>query len=137
MNFKRLGTTCIILIVTFFILEMVIHGVILNGMYEQTASVWRGKDEMMQLMPWMYLGEAIFALTFGVIYAYGFDPKRKPRVWQGLRFGILMAFLIAPMTSLSWYVILPIPGVLASYEFIASVVEMLALGLVAGLVYKR
>lgn len=137
MNLKRLSITCVVLIITFFVLEMVIHGIILSGMYGQTASVWRPENEMMSLMPWMHLGQAIFAIAFGVIYAYGFDPKKKPRVWQGLRYGILMAFLIAPMSSLSWYVILPIPGILASYEFIASVVEMLTLGLVAGLIYKR
>ena len=55
---------------------------------------------------------------------------------QGIRFGLLMAFLQAPLMSLIWYSVLPIPASLAVSWLIGGVLMQTALGVVVGFVYR-
>lgn len=119
-----------------FALELSIHGNILSGFYSQTASLWRPQAEMEALIGYIIAGELIFAFVFAWIYAQGYEPL-KSGLGQGIRFGILIGLLVAPTAVLMWYVILPIPGELAFYWFLAGMVESIALGIVTGLIYKH
>lgn len=135
MNVTRAIITGILLSILFIFLEFLVHGVMLNNIYMQTASVWRPDAEMMSMMYLMTIAEALFAFFYAIIFAVGFDVN-KPAAGQGFRFGVLMACLFAPYSALSSYVILPIPAMLAVYWFVADVVVMIVLGIVAGLIYK-
>lgn len=135
MNVTRAIITGILLSIMFVFLEFLIHGVMLNDIYMQTASIWRPEAEMMSMMYLMTIGEVLFAFFYAIIFAAGYDVN-KPAMGQGFRFGVLMACLIAPFSAMSWYVILPIPAMLAVYWFVADVVVMIALGIAAGLLYK-
>lgn len=84
----------------------------------------------------MTLGQFLFAKFFTAIFAKGYETG-KNGLGQGLRFGALVGLMLAPMNSLVWYVILPIPAALALYWLAAGFVEMVVLGLVAGAVYKK
>jgi hypothetical protein len=44
--------------------------------------------------------------------------------------------MLSVMNGFAWYVILPIPLVLAFYWFLATLVEFIIVGVVAGLVYR-
>ena len=135
MNKGRVILTGIALIVVYVVLECLVHGDFLKNIYMQTSSVWRPQAEMKQLFWYMLLGEVIFAYMFAVIFAKGYE-RGKPGLGQGLRYGLLMALLLGPPMGLIWYAVLPIPGMLAVYWALATFVEMLILGLVAGLIYK-
>ena len=135
MNVSRAVVTGIVLSILFVFLEYLVHGMILRDIYVQTASLWRPESEMANLMYFMIAGEAIFAFFFAIIFAAGYNVN-KPANGQGFRFGLLMACLIAPYYALCWYTILPIPSILAVYWFIANVIMMIVLGIVAGLLYK-
>ena len=135
MNVKKAIIAGIVLAILFVFLEFLVHGVMLHDIYMQTSSVWRPEAEMMGLMCYMIIGEALFAFFFAIIFAAGYDVK-KPASGQGFRFGLLMACLIAPFSALSWYVILPIPAILAVYWFVDDAIVMIVLGVVAGLIYK-
>lgn len=136
MNLKRALLTGFILFIVLFAFEFIVHSVLLKDMYMQTASIWRAESEMQSMMWIMIAVQALFAFTLGIIYAYGYNAG-KSGLGQGLRFGFLMAVLLAPYSSLSWYVILPIPGILAIYWLIAGCVKMIVLGITAGLTYKN
>ena len=136
MNNKRWIQASIAVFVALFLLEFFINGILLQDVYKKTASVWRSEPEMMSMMWLMWLGYAIFAPFFTFIYAKGFEPK-KPGLEQGLRFGLYMGLAFVPMQNLIWFVVLPIPGVLAFYWFLAGMVELVALGAIAGLIYKK
>lgn len=136
MKIARVALTGIILSIVYIASEMWIHGHLLMGLYTQTASIWRPEVDMNHLAWMMIVGEVIFAVMFGVIYAAGYDAH-KSGLGQGLRFGFMMALFLAPMTGLMWYVILPIPMILAVYWFLAGFAQMLLLGIVAGLVYRK
>lgn len=134
-NCKSACITAVALIIIYVLLNVLIHGVMLKDMYMQTASIWRPETEMNSLMCYMLIGEAIFAFFFAMIFAAGYDAN-KGGLGQGMRFGFLMACLIAPSMALCWYTILPIPVMLAVYWFIADFVCMIVLGAAAGLIYK-
>lgn len=135
MDKKRIIITGIVLSIVYIILDYVVHGVLLHDIYMQTSSVWRTEDDMSQLSWMMFLAEIIFAFVFAAIYAKGYE-RGKGGLWQGYRFGLLMGLLLGPAMGLSWYVVLPIPGILAVYWAVAMFVDMIILGMVAGLVYK-
>jgi hypothetical protein len=134
MNTKRWLLASVAVLVVFMVLEFVIHGVLLQGIYHQTASVWRPEAEMQRLMWIFWVGYLVFAPFFAFIYAKGYE-KGKPGLGQGFRFGLYMGAMLSVVHSYGWYVILPIPLVLSCYWFAAILVEFVAAGIAAGLVY--
>jgi hypothetical protein len=135
MNKGRVIITGIVLSIVYLLLEYCLHGYLLKDIYMQTASIWRPEAEMSQMCWMMMAGEIIFAFFFAIIFAVGY-ARGKDGTGQGFRYGVLMGFLLAPVMGLSWYVILPIPGMLAVYWTVGMFVQMIIMGIVAGLVYK-
>lgn len=128
--------TCIATAVVYIALEMGLHSGLLSELYRNTASVWRPDIEMKQLFPLMMLGQVLFGFFFGLIYTKGYEPG-KGTLSQGLRYGLMMGLMLGPMSGLVWYVVLPIPQVLAVYWGAGAFVQMIVLGLTAGAVYKK
>src|SRR5437588_6342125 len=65
MNTKRWLLASVAVFVVIGALEFLIHGVLLSGLYQQTASVWGGENEMRQ-MRWLFgVGYLVFATFFG------------------------------------------------------------------------
>ena len=118
------------------VMESFIHGVLLSDMYRATASVWRAKPEMQQMMWIFWAGYLVFAPFFALIYVKGYE-KGKPGLGQGIRCGLYVGAMLSVMQSFGWYAILPIPFVLAFYWFVAILVEFIAAGAAAGLVYRE
>ncbi|HAK60145.1 MAG TPA: hypothetical protein DCO77_07145 [Nitrospiraceae bacterium] len=136
MNTKRWLLASLAVVVVFFVLEMIIHGMLLQGLYLKTAQVWRPQAEMMGLMWLSWLGYLIFAPFFAFIYTKGHETG-KSGLGQGLRYGVLMGLMLSPMQSLSWYAVLPIPGILAFAWFLAGMVVITASGIAVGLIYRE
>ena len=136
MNKKRWMQASLAVFAGMWVLESLVHGVLLQNIYHQTPSVWRNETDMHGMMGLMWLGYAIFAVFFTLLYDKGYESK-KPGVEQGLRFGLYVGLAFAPMQNLVWYVVLPIPGALAFYWFLAGMVECVVLGALAGLIYKK
>src|SRR6266849_142915 len=134
MNTKRWLLASVAVLVVIAVLDFVIHGVLLSGIYKQTASIWR--PDMQQVMWIFWLGYLVFAPLFALIYVKGYE-KGKPGLGQGLRFGLYVGAMLSVMHSFGWYVILPIPLVLAVYWFLAILVEFILAGVAAGLVYHE
>jgi hypothetical protein len=118
------------------VVEWLVHDQLLADIYRETASIWRAPSAMRQLAGYMWLGWLIFAPFFALIYTYGYQ-RGKPGWEQGLRFGLLVGLMIAPMSSLMWYVVLPIPGKLAFYWFLDGLVVMVLSGVTVGLIYRE
>ena len=135
MNLKRCLLAGLAVFVVYFLAEFAVNGVLLAPIYKATASVWRGEEYMRKLMGFMTLGQLVFSFMFAFIYAKGHETG-KGTVAQGLRFGFLSGLLLAPMTGLVWYVVLPIPEILAFGWFATGMIECLLIGAVAGAVYR-
>jgi hypothetical protein len=136
MNTKRWLLASVGVFVVIAVMESFIHGVLLSDIYRETASVWRAKTEMQQMMWIFWAGYLVFAPFFALIYVKGYE-KGKPGLGQGIRCGLYVGAMLSVMQSFGWYVILPIPFVLAFYWFLAILVEFIAAGAAAGLVYRE
>ncbi len=135
MNIKRWLFASLAVLIVIAVLEMIINSVLLMGIYQQTASVWRPQEEIQRMMWLFWLGYLIFAPFFALIYTKGYEPN-KPGLGQGLRYGLYMGVLLSAMQNLVWYAVLPIPGVLAFYWFLGGMVESIAAGVAVGLIYR-
>lgn len=136
MNVKRWLLASVAVLVVVAVLEFLIHGVLLSDVYRQTASVWRSDAEMQKMMWIFWVGMLVFAPFFALIYVKGYE-KGKPGLGQGFRFGLYVGVMLSVMHSFGWYVILPIPLALAFYWFLGILVEFVAAGVAAGLVYHE
>ena len=135
MNIGRFVLAGVAAFAVTFVLDMIVHGKLLMGLYEQTASVWRGKGESHEMMWLMMLGQLLFGLVFAWIYAKGYEAG-KPGLGQGLRFGFLIGLLYAIFSVSVWYVVLPIPFALAAGWAASNLADCLAAGAVVGLIYR-
>jgi hypothetical protein len=135
MNVKRWLFASLAVLVVIAAVEMVINSVLLAGLYQQTASVWRPPEEIQRTMWLFWLGYLVFAPFFTLIYAKGHEPA-KSGLGQGLRYGLYMGLVLSVMQNLVWYAVLPIPGVLAFYWFLGGMVESIAAGVAVGLIYR-
>ena len=133
MNTKRWLLASVAALVVVAVLEFVIHGVLLSGIYRQTASIWR--KDMQQLMWIFWVGYLVFAPFFALIYVKGYE-KGKPGLGQGLRFGFYVGAMLSVMASFGWYVLLPIPLALAFCWFLATLAVYVAAGAAVGSVYR-
>src|SRR5262245_1355205 len=98
MNTKRWLLASVAVLVVMALLEFAIHGVLLHGLYMQTAPVWRAPADIQRLMWIFWVGYLVFAPFFTLIYAKGYE-KGKPGLWQGFRFGLYMGAMLSVMHS--------------------------------------
>ena len=136
MNTKRWLLASVAVLVVVAVLEFLIHGVLLSDLYRQTVSVWRSEAEMQKMMWIFWVGMLVFAPFFALIYVKGYE-KGKPGLGQGFRYGLYVGVMLSVMHSFGWYVILPIPLALAFYWLLGILVEFIAAGVAAGLVYHE
>jgi hypothetical protein len=136
MNTKRWLLASVAVLVVVAMLEFLIHGVLLSDLYRQTASVWRSEAEMQKMMWIFWVGMLVFAPFFALIYVKGYE-KGKPGLGQGFRYGLYVGVMLSVMHSFGWYVLLPIPLALAFCWFLGILVEFIAAGVAAGLVYHE
>ncbi len=134
MNSKRLVIAILVLFVGVFITDFLIHGVWLKAVYKDTASLWRTEAEMTTRMGWMMFAQFLFAATFTVIWAAGFEAHRHLRC--ACLYGLFMGLFSQAMTIIT-YVVQPFPPSLAVKWFAAGVTQGLLLGVLVHLVYKN
>jgi hypothetical protein len=128
-------TASIAAFVVIAVIEFLIHGVLLSGVYQGAASAFRTEPEARGRFWLFYVGYLIFALFFTFIYTKGYERNRGGPT-QGLRFGLYVGLMIGALESLAWYVVLPVPGSLAVYWFLSYVVMALAAGATVGALYR-
>ena len=135
MNTRRWLLASVAVFVVLAVLDFIIHGMLLHGVYQQTASLWRAPADIQRLLWIFWAGYLVFATFFVFIYTQGYE-KDKSGVGQGLRFGLYVGAMLSVLHGFGWYVILPIPLTLSVYWFVATLVESIAMGITAGLVYR-
>ena len=132
---KRFLGAVVAVVAVIAALDMVLHNVILMDAYKQTMHLWRPEDEMKGFFWLILAGYPVFALFFVWIFAKGYE-KGKPGLGQGLRFGILAGLLVFAATNMMCYAVMPLPDMIPLAWFLGGMVECIAGGIVAGLIYK-
>ena len=119
-------------IVAGFVVQLVglvlIHAILLKKDYVETASLWRAQGDQLARVWAMLL--AILIYVVGAVWIYVSGVEQKPWMGQGIRFGILLALVVVVYSSLSAWVILPIPHMLAVKWIISESVLSMVFGLV-------
>lgn len=131
---KRFLLAALAAFAVIFALDFLVHSVLLMNAYEQTAAVWRPREQAGGMMWMMTLSQALFALAMTWFYTKGYE-RGKPGLGQGLRFGCYAGVLLAAGSGLVWYVVLPIPLVLNLAWLGSYFLDALASGVVIGLLY--
>ena len=132
MNIKRLLLAIVAGFLVIFGTDLLIHGFWLKPDYEATKHLWRPESEMQSHFCWMISAQILCAITFVIIWAKGFAGRD---LGTGAFFGLLMG-LFQNIWAIVNYVVIPMPGELATKWFFAGLVQAVILGIVTALVYK-
>jgi hypothetical protein len=114
------------------ILDFVVHGMVLSGIYASTASLWRPMEEMN--MGLMRSVSALSALAFTAIYVY---HVKGGSMAAGAKYGLLFGLATGIPMGFGSYGYMPIPYSLAWGWFFCSVVAGVLGGAVAGAIAKN
>jgi hypothetical protein len=130
----RMNRHFVISVAVIFLLTVafgiVIHGVILGPEYEKlTPNFYRAHEDSVHYMPWMMLGNLMFAAGFTWIYRQG--RQDKPWLGQGARFGAAVAVMSTIPTFLTYYAVQPTPTHVVIQQILFGAIAMVVVGIVA------
>ena len=132
MNIKRFILSFIAVFIFIFFFDHLLHGVLLDKIYKETASLWRPEKEICQLFHWLVVGQLTLALLLCIIFIKGYQNRG---ILEGVRFGILMGLLfVGP--SLIHYAVSPLPMKLVFAWNIGHIVEFVGAGVILTLIYR-
>ena len=129
---KKFLVAWLVLFILYMAGGMIIHGVILHADYEATG-LMRPAAEAQEKMPLMIFAHVLMAGAFTWVYARGVE--NKPWLGQGLRFGLAIAVLFAPIYII-YYVVQPTPGALAAKQIVLDTIMTLVLGAAVAFLYR-
>jgi hypothetical protein len=128
----------VIAVVVIFVLSMVIglvnHGMVLNDEYQATG-LFRPEAEAEAYFMWMLLAHIVMSFAFVWIYVRGREDR--PWVSQGLRFGVVIALLVAVPVYLIYYAVQPMPSLLVLRQVIYDTIGLLVMGLAVAFMYRN
>jgi len=129
---KRVLLATLAIFVTWQVLDLVIHTVILGGTYQATPTMWRPMEDMKMGLLWSV--GAIAAFCFAAVYGWLVRPKS---LRAALIYGLLFGIGAGVSMGYGSYSVMPIPYVIAFTWFAGTVVEGLAAGALAGLIIRE
>ncbi len=130
--FKKYLLAVIVVFVAIEIMDFLLHGLILGGIYKETADIWR--KDMDKFMWVMYVATFLQTISFVYIYYKLINPKSSFKgVWYGLTYG----FAAGVGMGYATYVIFPIPYSLAVSWFAGAIVIYGIAGWLTGLIIKE
>jgi hypothetical protein len=132
---KKFIIAWIVIFVAWFAGSFIVHGVLLHDDYMKLQNLFRPEADAQQFFPLMILAHVILAGAFVWIYSRGVEAK--PWLPQGLRFGVAIALLAIVPTYMIYYVVQPMPGMLAVKQTVFDGILMLILGMIVAFVYKE
>ena len=134
MNIKRLILAIVVAFVVLWVTDFLIHGVWMTPDYRATQQLWRTDAEMTSHMAWMLAAQLLFVITFVILWVKGF-AERTSNISCAVGYGVLMG-LFSGVWALIMYVVVPMPGSIATKWFFAGMAQTILLGLVTFWIYK-
>ena len=125
---KKLLLAIVAAYIVLMLTNYLVHQVWLMSDYAAIPASHRSPTGIMHRFWAMAVGQFIFALLFAYIYTRG--AEKKSWLAQGIRYGILVAFLTVIPTALGEYVVYIVPYQLAIKWMVAGGIQMILLGLV-------
>ena len=113
-------------------LGYVIHQVLMTPYYQETSFMWRMPEDVN--MGLVVLGGLIFSLFFMAVFTKGYEGKG---LMEGGRYGLLIGNLVFFPALLVNYAVMPITFSMAAHWYGYGLVQTIACGYAAALVYQR
>jgi hypothetical protein len=128
---KKLILGTLAVFVAWYILDFVIHMVILSSQYAATAHLWRPEAEMKNVL--MIIVGLISALVFVYIYA-GFVANKSMNT--AIKYGVIFGIGAGISMGYGSYSVMPITYLTALVWFLGTLVETTVGGILLGLLVK-
>ena len=126
MNATKLLICTVVSTVYVFALDYLFYGILMTDFFSDCCM-----NEMPNML-FLILGMAIFSLVFCLMYPKGVEGTNKTQ--QGLRYGIMVAFLVFVSGGFIWYSLFPTEtcGELSEYlvDMIFRIVQIGLLGII-------
>lgn len=130
---KRFWISGLVLTIAAGLCGFVIHGLLLHADYAALGPVMRSDEDSAKYMfPWMILADVAYGFGITWVFRQGWTPGRSA-IGQGLRCGLAVAMVSTIPMFLIYYAVEPLPGMLVCKQLAFSTVQMLLLGVLAGL----
>jgi hypothetical protein len=133
MNNKTFWIGFVVVYVVMQALGYVIHEVMMADTYDSLASILRPEAEMMDMMWMMMVSSAVMMFMFCYIFTMGYEGKG---IMEGVRYGALIAFLMAGPMAIDPHVIFPLPENVATIWLISGFVSLIVAGALFAAIYK-
>src|SRR5439155_3746473 len=129
---KRFIVAFIAAFVFIFFWGWLYNGVLLKDVLTEAQSLFRTREETMDLFHWIVIGQAGLALAFVMIYASSFAGGG---IAAGVRLGIMLEILAVGARCII-YATQPFPVKLLVLLSIGGFIEMIGTGVIVGGIYK-
>lgn len=114
--------------------DMLVHGFVLSGLYQDTAGLWRPMDEMRAMSGIIHVAVLISSVTFVWIYAQFFRTKN---MGTALMYGIMYGLAAGISMGFGTFAVMPIPFRMALIWFLGALGKTITGAVVLGLVVKE
>jgi hypothetical protein len=133
MNWKKLFIAFIVIFIVGQVLMLIIHGLILDPIYERLAELFRPEEDMMSKMWIGYVTSLIFSFFFVYIFARGYEGKG---IMEGVRFGLIIGCFWTIPSVYGQYMVYELPYYLVLQWLLYDFATLVILGILAALIYK-
>ena len=124
---KRLLLSGLAILIAWTVLDVLMHRLLLQPMYEENASLWRPFDQMNVVL--IYVVTFTLIATFVGTYWLLIRPKS---LGVGLRLGTFIGLALGISAGFGTYIHMPIPLALAWGWFIGGWLKAIAAGFIVG-----
>lgn len=133
---KKIVTASVVVLVLFLVMDYVLHGILLSGLYAETASLWRAPQALDRLAWIIWVVDALIAFLLVWLFAKGWEAG-KPWLGQGIRFGLALGLLFSLPMGFSMYAMMPVPFGLALGWFAGGLAEFVIASIAAAWVFRK
>lgn len=133
MNLKKLMLAVVAAFAVIFVLEFLLHAVLLKPAYiALPKAMMRPDADFQRHFPLLILGQLVIAFALALVFASGFAGGGAG---AGMRLGLMFG-LIYFGTNLITFAVQPFTGAIVTAWTIGGFVEMAIAGAIVGAVYK-
>jgi len=133
MNVQRYAIGSIAVFIFLLVAELVFHGVILSGCYDEYTHLIRPGFLSSWYAIWLFLGYLIFSFGFCFIFTKGYENKG---FGEGIRYGLYIAFAFAVSSILIAYAVCSIPAELVVSWIVGYLIIMILAGIIIAAIYR-
>jgi len=129
---KKIVLTGVVVFIAWSAMDYVLHGMLLQNAYKETAALWRPMDEMKNGL--LSIVALISALTLVYVYATMVSQKSMA---NALKYSLILGLGMAVSFAYGSYAVMPVPYSMALSWFLGSLTEFAVAGAIIGLMVKE